>query len=310
MRVVYGLDNIGAELGGGVLSIGNFDGVHLGHQLILRRGAQSARKASGPLIAMTFDPHPLAILRPDRVPPILTPMTEKLAQLSNAGADTTVIVRTDHDFLSLTADEFVRRVIVARCRAVGIVEGPSFTYGRARQGNVDTLRAAGTQYGFAVHIVEPMEIETETGRREMISSSLVRRAVSTGHMELAAQALGRPYALIGTVIRGRGRGRELGFPTVNLAPQGQLLPAEGVYAGAAVVADAEYPAAVSIGRAPTFGETEMLVEAYLLDFNGDVYGQMIRLEIKVRLRRQEKFPSVDALRAQMARDVAAVRERQ
>lgn len=309
MRVVYGLDNIDADLRGGVLSIGNFDGVHLGHQRILRHGAELAREVSGPLIVMTFDPHPLSIILPDRVPPPLTPINEKLAQLSEAGADVVVVVHADHDFLSLSADAFVEQVILGRCRALGVVEGPSFTYGRNRGGDVGTLRAAGARSGFEVRIVEPLEVEIALGDRKVISSSLIRGAIAVGDVELAARALGRPYALIGPVVRGRERGRRLGFPTANVATGGQLLPVDGVYAGAVTVVKEQYPAAISIGRAPTFEEGERLVEAYLLDFDRPLYDATIRVEVEVRLRPQQKFVSVDELVAQMKKDIAAVRER-
>jgi len=308
MRVIHGLEDIGTDVCGCILSIGNFDGVHLGHQALLRRGADLAAEASGPLVAMTFDPHPLVTIRPEHIPPTLTPTSEKLARLADAGAEAVIIVRADCGFLSLAADDFVQQVIVGRCRAAGVVEGPSFTYGRGRGGAVAALRAAGARYGFRVDIVGPLEVDVAPGRREVVSSSLIRRAIADGDMALAARALGRPYALIAPVVRGRERGRALGFPTANLAVSGQLLPAEGVYAGTAVVSQGRYPAAISIGRAPTFEGADLLVEAYLIGFDGDVYGRTMRVEIEARLRPQRKFASVDELRAQMARDVAAVRD--
>ncbi len=307
MRTVSGLDNVSPDLAGGVLSIGNFDGVHLGHRLILDRGVELAAGTAGPLVVMTFSPHPLAVLRPDRAPPTLTPLEEKLAQLERAGADAVVVVPVDTTFLAIEADDFVRRIVAERFAPRFVVEGPSFNYGRGRQGDNETLRAAGRRHGFEVHVVESVEVETDAGCHEMVSSSLIRRAVSAGDMDLARRALGRPYALLGRVVEGRRRGRKLGYPTANLDAGPQLLPADGVYAGAATVAGREYPAAISIGRAPTFNETKMLVEAHLLGFNGDVYGKPIRVEVETRLRGQEAFDSPAALCEQIERDVAAAR---
>ncbi len=307
MRVVSCIRDVGPELSGGVLTIGNFDGVHVGHRSILRRASQLAREVGGPLVVMTFEPHPVAILRPDRKPATLTPRREKLAQLENAGADAVVIAEVDHEFLAMTAEAFVRDIVAGLFRPRWVVEGPTFNYGRDRQGNNDALRAAGREYGFEVCVVEPSQIETGPGRREMVSSSLVRRAVAAGDVELAARALGRPYALVGNVIEGRRRGRQLGFPTANLDVGGQLVPADGVYAGSARVAGAEYIAAVSIGCAPTFEATDRLVEAYLLDFDGDIYGEWARVEVRTRIRGQETYTSVEELCRQIERDVAVVR---
>lgn len=307
MRIVHGFSAAEFDGAAGALSIGNFDGVHLGHRQILDCAAERARQVRGPLVVMTFDPHPLAVLRPDRAPPMLTPPDEKLAQLAAAGVDATVVVAADRAFLSLTADDFVREVVVGRFRPRWVIEGPSFNYGRDRGGDNETLRLAGREHGFDVCVVESVEVEVDPGRHEMVSSSLIRRAVAAGDVELAERALGRPYALLGPVVEGRRRGRTLGYPTANLDVGRQLLPAEGVYAGVAFVGGARYDAAVSIGRAPTFGETATLVEAHLLDFDGDLYDKRMRLELRGRIRGQATFPSAKELRAQIDRDVADIR---
>jgi len=306
MRVIFGLPEADSGLTAGVLSIGNFDGVHRGHQAIIARAAARARARAGPCIVLTFEPHALSVIRPQDVPPVLTPLDEKAAQLSAHGADAVVVVRPDPPFLSLSPDEFARRVLVDRFRVAAVVEGPSFRYGHRRAGDVETLRQAGARYGFEVEVVDPIEVDVAPGRREPVSSSLVRRAVASGDMELARRALGRPYALLGVIVEGRGRGREIGYPTANLAT-GQLLPLEGVYAGSATVAGRTWPAAISIGRAPTFGDTDVLVEAHLLDFSGSLYGQQMRLEVHTRLRPQEACGSVEELRSRIEQDVAAVR---
>ena len=309
MRVVFGLDAVGANLAGGVLSIGNFDGVHLGHQRILKTAVRRANTVAGPLVAVTFEPHPLAVLMPDTAPAVLTPMNEKLIRLAEYGADAVVVVQTDPNLLSIEADAFVQDVILRLFRAAAVVEGPSFNYGKHRQGNVDTLRAAGARYGFDVEIVESVQLQTAPGRYDVISSSMIRRALSAGDVALAARALGRPYGVIGPVVEGHGRGRELGFPTANVAAPGQLLPAEGVYAGQATVSSETFPAAISVGRTPTFQGTATLIEAHLLDFDRAVYGKEMRIEFTTWLRGQEYFDSAEALQAQIAQDVETVRHR-
>jgi len=307
MRVVSGLDSAASELAGCVLSIGNFDGVHLGHRRILGTAVELAAERSCPAVAITFDVHPLALVAPDRMPPALTPLDEKLAKMADCGLDATIIARADRRLLGWTPHEFVERIVVGRFRASCVVEGPSFRYGHGRQGDVETLRESGARYGFEVRIVEPMRVETAPGRQEMISSSLIRSAIADGKVELAARALGRPYALIGPVVRGRGLGRRLNYPTANIGVSNQLLPAEGVYAGRATVRGARYVAAISIGRTPTFHGTSVLVEAYLLDFDDDIYGESMRLEVERWIRPQQTFSSAEALTRQIEQDITAVR---
>lgn len=307
MRVLDGIEAIRDDVAGGVISVGNFDGVHVGHQRILRRGAEIAAAEKVPLVAMTFDPHPLAVLHPDRAPKLLTPADERLAQLERCGPDAVIVIRTDAAFLRIAADEFAARILVERLRIRHIVEGPTFRYGRDHAGTIDTLRAAGRRHGFGVHVVEPVQLETRPGPQYIVSSSLVRRALADGQPELAARALGRPYALIGPVIQGRQRGATLGYPTANLDPRDQLVPRDGVYAGRATVGDATYTAAVSIGRAPTFENDAQLIEAFLLDYSGDLYGETMRLELLAWLREQERFDSAEALAARIRDDVEQVR---
>jgi riboflavin kinase/FMN adenylyltransferase len=307
MRVINGLDNVGPDLAGCVLSIGNFDGVHLGHQRILCRASEAASGRSRPSVAITFDVHPLAVVAPDRTPPMLTPLDEKLHEMAKCGPDVAIVARADRELLGRTAEDFVEHIIVRRFRASSVIEGPSFRYGRGRQGDVDTLRDSGTKFGFDVEIVDPMHVEIARGRREMISSSLIRGAIADGNVALAARALGRPYALMGPIIQGRGLGRRLGFPTANVAVTNQLLPAEGVYAGHATVRDARHVAAISIGRTPTFHGTSVLLEAYLLEFDCEVHGESMRLEVEAWLRPQLTFASSEELTRQIEQDVAAVR---
>lgn len=306
MDVMHGLES--AALTDVVLTIGNFDGVHRGHQAILAAGRRRADAAGAPLVAMTFDPHPLAILTPDHVPPTLTPLHEKLRCLERAGTDGVVVVRSTPAFLNLSADAFLTQVIVGRFRPVAVVEGASFGFGRHRQGNVETLRAAAPNHGFEVEVVEPVRIELGGHPGTVVSSSFVRQLIQSGTMDQARLCLGRPYALFGRVGHGAGRGRGLGFPTANLLVEGQLVPGEGVYAGRTRIGDRWFAAAVSIGRNPTFDGETLSVEAHLLDFDGDVYEQDLRVELIEWLRDQRRFASPEALREQIDRDVTRTRE--
>jgi len=306
MRVVHGLESAGPS--GIVLTIGNFDGVHRGHQAILAAGRRRAQAAGTELVAMTFDPHPAVILTPDHAAPTLTPLDEKLRCLEQAGADAVVLVRSRPDFLLMTAQRFIAEVIVARFKPVAIVEGTSFRFGRDRRGDLDTLRAAARTHGFDLEVVEPIRVALGGPDETPISSSLVRRLISAGQVAHAASCLGRPYTLFGQVARGAGRGRLLGFHTVNLAVESQLIPAEGVYAGRAHLPGGSFAAAVSIGRNPTFDGRDVAVEAHLIDFTGEAYDQRIRLDLLEWLREQQKFASPQALREQITRDVARTRQ--
>ncbi|GMV98643.1 MAG: riboflavin biosynthesis protein [Phycisphaerae bacterium] len=333
MQVIHGIE--AARLSGVVLTIGNFDGVHRGHRALLETGVELARRGGTRLAVMTFEPHPAAILTPDRVPPTLTPPHEKLRLMAAAGAEIVVVVESRPEFFALSAGEFIHDVIVSRFRPRALVEGKDFRFGRHRQGDLALLRAAGAARGFEVHVVEPIRAALGGQPDTVISSSLIRHLLGSGNVDRAAECLGRPYALFGTVQRGSGRGRTLGFPTANLAVEDQLIPAEGVYVGRAAIEGHEAgewrvadgggrigeetrsagkgesqlrAAAISIGRTPTFESKELLVEAHLLDFDGDLYGRRIRLEFLEWLRAQQRFDSVGLLKDQIARDVKRARE--
>lgn len=309
MQVLQGIE--GARFSRSVLTIGNFDGVHRGHQALLSRGREISRLSGAPLVVMTFEPHPAVILTPDRVPPTLTPLHEKLRLLQQAGASATVLVESRLEFFQASAEEFIRDII-ARFRPHAMVEGESFRFGRHRQGDIQMLRTAGSANGFEVHTVEPVRVDLGGHPDTVISSSLIRHLISSGNVDRAALCLGRPYALFGRVLRGAGRGRTLGFPTANLSVEDQLVPPEGVYAGLACVGarskQLTFPAAISIGRTPTFAAQDVVIEAHLLDFHGDLYDQPLRLEFLDWIREQQRFSSAEALREQIERDVARVRE--
>lgn len=308
MRIYRGIASIDDHLRGAVLTVGNFDGVHLGHQRILRTAHALAKVSSAAVVAMTFEPHPISILRPHRAPPRLTPWDEKIYQLERAGAEAVIRLDTDWPLLSLSAEDFVREVLVKRIHPSYIVEGPNFAFGRGRAGDVGTLEAMSPKGGFQVRIVEPYRLHLSDGRQITVSSTQVRELLAAGNVIDAAQCLGRPFALVGTVIHGAGEGRKLGFPTINLDIGGQLVPAEGVYAGFAEVAGLRAPAAISIGTRPTLGGARLVIEAFVLDETGDWYAETARLELVRRLRDQHKFENSEALSAQIAEDVRQVRE--
>jgi riboflavin kinase/FMN adenylyltransferase len=307
VRTVQGLSNFDGSLRESVLTVGNFDGVHRAHQELLRTAAALA-KTSAPVVVLTFEPHPLTVVAPEKAPPRLTSLQEKLAYLEVGGAGIVVVANSEPALLTLTAEQFVEEVLVARFHPGHIVEGPSFGFGRGRKGTPQLLEALAPRFGYTLHVVPPLMMELEPGRTEMVSSSMIRSLLRGGQVEKAAEALTRPYSLTGEVVRGRCVGRGIGFPTANLGPTQQVIPGEGVYAGEATVGGRSYSCAINVGSAPTFGVTETRVEAHLLDFDGDLYGQSIRLTLVRRLRSQQKFASSQALAEQLRADVRAVRE--
>jgi riboflavin kinase/FMN adenylyltransferase len=307
VKVLRGLSALDPPLARSVLTIGNFDGVHLGHQQLLAQAGLLAANADDPVVVLTFEPHPLTIVAPHKAPPRLTTAEEKSRLLLAAGADLVVEAVSERELLGLEPERFVEEVILAKFHPSHIVEGPSFGFGKARRGTPELLQQLGRRHGFEVHILQPVSLEVDRGETVLVSSSLVRRLVAEGKVHRAALCLGRPYAVSGEVVRGHQRGRSIGFPTANVAVADVLIPGDGVYSARAIVDGAAHPAAVSIGVTPTFGDGRRQVEAYLLDFAGDLYGRTMRLEFSRFLRGQEKFASVDALKAQLAADVAAVR---
>jgi riboflavin kinase/FMN adenylyltransferase len=302
VRLIRSIDELPAELQGGAVAIGNFDGVHRGHAVLLERLVEFARSVGGPAIVFTFDPHPAQLLYPEAVPPPLT-WTERKAQLlADLGADATVAYPTDRAVLSLAPQEFFDRIIRGQLHARAIVEGPNFYFGRNRSGSVEDLRRMCREAGLAFEVVEPAQA---SGR--LVSSSLIRDLIQAGEIRQADALLTQPYRIHGAVVRGAGRGSQIGFPTANVEPVGMVLPPLGVYAGCATVAGRVYPAAVNIGPNPTFGEAEIKFESHLIGCHQDLYGEILYLDFLDRLRDIRPFTSVDALQRQLADDVRAVR---
>ena len=287
------------------MTIGNFDGVHLGHQALLAEARHRSRLA----VALTFMPHPARVLAPAKAPPLIMPLARRLELLAASGADAVVVQRFTPEFAAVEADDFVRQVLAGQLGAGDVVVGFDFSFGRGRAGNVQRLQALGAELGMGVAIIPPVSVDGLP-----CSSTRVRALVTAGDMRRAASLLGRPFELEGTVVRGAARGRTLGFPTANLAPETELAPRVGIYAARARVCDGPddataHVAAVSVGRNPTFEgpSAPVTIEAHLLDFTGDLYGRRLRLEMIDWLRDEQKFDSAEALIAQIGADVARVR---
>jgi riboflavin kinase/FMN adenylyltransferase len=291
-----------AKCRGGSLAVGNFDGVHLGHAALLAALTRQAHAHSGPGVALTFDPHPLQLLRPGQTPPALTTPAERTRLLLELGADHVVTFRTTPELLRLSAEEFFAEVIRGRFGVRAMVEGLNFGFGRGRAGTVETLGKLCTEARIALTVVPPVQLDGGE-----VSSSRVRAALQAGDVEAADRLLGRPYRLQGTVGTGQRRGATLGFPTANLVDLQTLAPGDGVYAARARHGEAAWPAAVNVGPNPTFGENARKVEAHLIGFSGDLYGQTLALDFVRRLRDTRPFGGVGELVEQLRRDVEAAR---
>ena len=285
---------------GGVVAIGNFDGVHRGHQAMIAALREEAARHAAAAVVLTFDPHPIALLAPDRLPPSLSTLPRKAELLEAAGADVLIAVRTTRDLLNLSADEFFRTVLRDALDARGMVEGPDFRFGRDRGGDVPSLRRMCEAAGMTLRVLEPVEADGGP-----VSSSRVRAAIAEGRIDEAVAMLGHPYELRGTVVRGDARGRTLGFPTANLAGVATLLPPDGVYAGVAEAGGTLHAAAVNVGGNPTFGVADRKVEAHLAGFEGDLYGCDLAVRMVGRIRGTVAFADAGELTSRIARDVAA-----
>jgi riboflavin kinase/FMN adenylyltransferase len=307
LKIIKGLEAVDPPLEQSVLTVGNFDGVHLAHQQLLAQAGLFGAATGGPVVVLTFEPHPLAVVGPGKAPPRLSLPDEKLRLLGEAGAEIVVVAESKPDLLGMEAERFVKEVIHGRFNPTHIVEGPSFGFGRGRKGTPELLARVAGGFRCEVHILEPVTLRIN-GETMMVSSTLVRRLLEEGKVHRAALCLGRPFALVGEVVPGDARGREIGFPTANLAVVDQLIPRDGVYAGVAVVGSERYACAISIGNTPTFGGTEKRIEGHILDFEGEIYGERIRLEFDRLLRPQVKYDSPEELTRQLWQDVQAVRD--
>ncbi|HTO76453.1 MAG TPA: bifunctional riboflavin kinase/FAD synthetase [Thermoanaerobaculia bacterium] len=290
----------------GVVTIGNFDGVHRGHRRILETVVSRARAAASPSVAITFEPHPLAVLRPDHAPPRLQTLRQKEEAIEEIGVEWLLVVPFTRDFSLTEPEDFARGFLAERLRVREVVLGAHFAFGRGKRGDLALLQRLGPECGFVAEGVEEVMVAGEP-----VSSTRIRRALAAGDVALARELLGRDYEVDGIVARGERVGRKIGYPTINLAPENELFPTDGVYVTQIEIRSFErrFDSVTNIGRRPTvYEDFATTIETYVLDFNSNVYGERVRLFFLERLREERKFPSVMALTEQIGRDIEATRE--
>lgn len=298
----WSLRELGLPAGtrGTMVTVGTFDGFHQGHRAVVERLVVAAREAGLPSVLLTFDPHPLQIVRPEHAPPLLTPGVERLEVLADAGIDRVAVMPFNRELSRLSAEEFVDKVLIGTLGMAELLIGHDHGFGRGRTGDADTLRLIGAQRGFGVEVVPPV-LDAVHGP---VSSTLVRRLVQEGELAGVAELTGRPYGVLGTVVAGSGRGRTLGFRTLNISLRDhrKLLPPLGVYAVRAWTPEGPFGGMLNYGARPTFGDDQVGLEAHLFDVDRDWYGSLVRLEFLHRLRDVRRFSDGDALRRQLAED--------
>jgi riboflavin kinase/FMN adenylyltransferase len=312
LRTIAGSEAIDQALTRPVLTVGNFDGVHLGHRAILDTVVQRARVLDGTSIVYSFDPHPRRILHPERAPNLLTTLEQKIELLEQAGVDVLIVEPFSLEFAKTPAEVFIQQNLHERIAPLEVYVGYDFHFGRDREGSMRMLTEMGPRLGFAVTIIP--EVTMEQGD---VNSTRIRELLAEGRVETANAMLGRSYTVRGAVTKGDARGRGLGFPTANLDPENEILPAHGVYAGRVRFLDAGkpargsvWPAVANVGTRPTFHDGgRVLAEAHLMDFDGDLYGRRIEFAFAHQLRAERRFDGVDALRTQIQADVLEARRR-
>jgi riboflavin kinase / FMN adenylyltransferase len=308
-----GLEATPGDLGRTVITIGMYDGVHRGHQKLIGAAVARARAMRRPSLLLTFDPHPAEVVRPGSHPAILTSLDRKAELVAELGVDAMCVLPFTPDFMRLSPETFTHTVLVEQLHAAQVVVGENFTYGHKAAGNVQTLTVEGRRFGFAVEGIPLAAVDDDA---VTISSTYIRACVAAGDMASAGRALGRPHRVDGVVVRGDRRGRDMGYPTANVeSPAFTAIPADGVYAGHLVTRDPRsgasrerFPAAISVGSNPTFQGSRRSVEAFVLDYDGDLYGEHVGVEFVERLRPMIAFPDVAALLEAMAKDVSDTRQ--
>jgi riboflavin kinase/FMN adenylyltransferase len=298
MRLFHGTDNAEIQRPT-VLTLGVFDGLHLGHQLIMRTVVERARAVGAVPTVITFDPHPRAVLHPESAPPLLQTFDQKIEALGVLGIEQTIVIRFTKEFSMIRAADFLRDVVTDRLHAKEVYLGKGFAFGHNREGNIESLERLGDEFGFVAG-----EVPEVTLRGQRVSSSRIRQLLACGQVNLARRMLGRPYGVEGRVERGSERGHTLGFPTANLHPHNRVIPNNGVYVTGTLIEGQWRRSVTNVGVRPTFGEAaEPSVETFVMNWGGDLYGDVVRVRFLYRLREERKFNSIEQLKSQILRDV-------
>jgi len=299
MRLVTDLGSISGRFAASVITLGNFDGIHLGHQELIRMVIGRAKELGAMSLVVTFRPHPLKILAPEKCPPLISIYEEKIRLMEKLGIDVLVKIPFTREFASMPPEDFVKDILCGKLGAKEIFVGYNYRFGKGRAGNIALLKQLGEKYGFTVNEVGEISINGE-----VVSSSKIRDLLKDGEVEHAAALLGRPYAITGIVVKGDGRGKLLGFPTANIVPRHSIIPAHGVYAVRLFVRDRLYDGIANIGLRPTFDKKDPTIEVHVFDFNEDIYGEEISLYFIGKLREEKKFRDAEELTRQIRSDVA------
>jgi riboflavin kinase/FMN adenylyltransferase len=298
MKIFRHIEDQGLSMSGTVATVGNFDGVHLGHQALIRNTVEESKRLGYPSTVLTFEPHPLKILAPERARLLILSYEDKMALLESLGVDIVVAQRFDREFANIAADEFVRRFLVDRLKIKKLWVGRDLRFGQGRKGGTDTLLRLAPGGGFEVGVLDPILLD---GIR--ISSSRIRQLVEEGRVDEVRRMLGRYHFLSGRIVTGHRRGQELGFPTANIASQTEVIPLNGIYATSIQFKNKRWLSVSSVGVNPTFGDGPRTVESFILDFEGDIYGEWVKLSFVQRIREEKKFVTINDLIAQMHEDV-------
>jgi riboflavin kinase / FMN adenylyltransferase len=307
VKTVQGLTGVPAGVKPSVATIGVFDGVHVGHQMLIREVVDEARARGASSVVVTFDRHPLELLSPPDAPQLITTLRQRAEVFEELGVDVLLVLRFDDKFRQFPAEHFIERVLVEALGAAHLVVGADFRFGHGGTGSVAMLEELGRMHGFTVHV---FSLLGQDHVPESVSSSLIRRQLAEGEVERVAEELGRPFRLEGHVVKGAGRGRKLGIPTANLdVPDKVILPKVGVYAGWMDTDGERHPAVINVGYNPTFEDRDRpIVEVHALDFDGDLYGKVIGVEFTHHLRDELKFPDAESMMVEIRRDIARARE--